>query len=126
MQRIAFLVRLRSGLDVLQHFLLLFIAGVFDYGFHGAPRASAKQWPNPWSPRIMTLPLLVLAVGAVFAGWLGFELFVGVEQFWGDSIFILPTNTAMANAHHVPTWVKTLPVLLATAGVGLHFCSMAI
>ena len=68
----------------------------------------------------MTLPLLVLAVGAVFAGWLGYELFVGVDmkQFWGESIFILPTNTAMENAHHVPKWVKTLPVVLATAGVG--------
>ena len=59
---------------------------------------------------MMTLPLLVLAVGAVFAGWLGYELFVGVDmkQFWGESIFILPTNTAMENAHHVPTWVKTI------------------
>ena len=89
--------------------------------FHGAPRASPETMASIHeSPRVMTLPLLVLAVGAVFAGWLGYELFVGVDmkQFWGESIFILPTNTAMENAHHAPTWVKILPVVLATAGVG--------
>tara|TARA_B100001057_G_scaffold130897_1_gene130019 strand:+ start:533 stop:2467 length:1935 start_codon:yes stop_codon:yes gene_type:complete len=89
--------------------------------FHGAPRASAETMAHVHeSPRVMTLPLFVLAVGAVFAGWLGYELFVGIDmkRFWGESIFILPTNTAMENAHHVPVWVKTLPVVLATAGVG--------
>ena len=32
-------------------------------------------------------------------------------------IFILPTHDAMEAAHHVPTWVKVLPIGLATAGV---------
>ena len=65
--------------------------------------------------------MLFLAIGAVFAGWLGYELFVGnnMKQFWGASIFILPTNMAMENAHHVPIWVKQLPIALATSGVVL-------
>ena len=99
----------------------LFLSIVLIMAFHGAPRASPETMASIHeSPRVMTLPLLVLAVGAVFAGWLGYELFVGVDmkQFWGESIFILPTNTAMENAHHAPTWVKILPVVLATAGVG--------
>ena len=90
--------------------------------FHGAPRASAEVMAHVHeSPRVMTLPLLVLAIGAVFAGWLGYELFVGhdMKQFWGASIFILPTNTAMVDAHHVPTWVKMLPIVLASSGVAL-------
>ena len=88
--------------------------------FHGKPRASVEIMSHVHeSPLVMTLPLFVLAVGAIFSGWLGYELFVGHDMavFWGDSIFILPEHHAMEHAHHVPTWVKLLPVLLATSGV---------
>ncbi|MEL0188219.1 MAG: proton-conducting transporter membrane subunit, partial [Alphaproteobacteria bacterium] len=90
--------------------------------FHGKPRASAEVMSLVHeSPLVMTLPLLVLSIGAVFSGWLGYELFVGagMDRFWGDSILILPIHTAMEHAHHVPTWVKLLPVVLATSGVVL-------
>ena len=97
--------------------------------FHGKPRASAEVMSHVHeSPLVMTLPLFVLAVGAVFSGWLGYELFVGHDMavFWGDSIFILPEHHAMEHAHHVPTWVKLLPVLLATSGVLLAVLCYAI
>jgi NADH-quinone oxidoreductase subunit L len=90
--------------------------------FHGKPRASAKVMSHVHeSPLVMTLPLLVLSIGAIFSGWLGYELFVGtgMDRFWGDSILILPIHTAMEQAHHVPIWVKLLPVVLATSGVVL-------
>jgi len=88
--------------------------------FHGKPRASAEVVAHVHeSPAVMTVPLLVLSAGAIFSGWLGYELFVGhdMDQFWGQSIFILPTHAAMENAHHVPTWVKLLPIVLAGSGV---------
>ena len=88
--------------------------------FHGKPRASEEVMSHIHeSPLVMTVPLFVLAVGAIFSGWLGYELFVGHDMaaFWGDSIFILPEHHAMEHAHHVPTWVKLLPVGLATSGV---------
>ncbi|WP_438997297.1 NADH-quinone oxidoreductase subunit L [Candidatus Puniceispirillum sp.] len=88
--------------------------------FHGKPRASAEVMAHVHeSPSVMTLPLFVLALGAIFSGWLGYELFVGDDMaaFWGDSIFILPTHMAMENAHHVPSWVKLLPIVLASSGV---------
>jgi NADH-quinone oxidoreductase subunit L len=88
--------------------------------FHGKPRASAEVMSHVHeSPLVMTLPLLLLSFGAVFSGWLGYELFVGagMDRFWGDSILILPIHPAMENAHHVPTWVKLLPIGLATSGV---------
>ena len=55
-------------------------------------RASAETMAIHESPRVMTLPLLVLAFGAVFAGWLGYELFVGIDmkQFWGINLY--PAN----------------------------------
>ena len=88
--------------------------------FHGHPRASEEVMSHVHeSPNVMTLPLVPLAIGAIFAGWAGYELFVGHDMaaFWGDSIFILPSHTAMEAAHHVPLWVKLLPIILATSGV---------
>ena len=92
--------------------------------FHGTPRASAETMAHIHeSPKVMLLPLVPLAIGAIFAGFLGYELFVGhdYKMFWGDSIFILPTHEAMEHAHHVPTWVKLLPIGLATAGVAAAY-----
>jgi len=92
--------------------------------FHGKPRASAQVMAHVHeSPNIMTLPLVPLAIGAIFSGWLGYEMFVGhqMAEFWGRSIFILPAHTAMEAAHHAPLWVKLLPVLLAASGVAAAF-----
>ena len=92
--------------------------------FHGTPRASAEVMSHIHeSPKVMLLPLVPLALGAIFAGFLGYDLFVGYDwqQFWGDSIFILPTHQAMEHAHHVPKWVKLLPIILAASGVALAY-----
>ena len=97
--------------------------------FHGTPRASAEVMSHVHeSPNVMLLPLVPLALGAIFAGFLGYEMFVGHDwqQFWGDSLFILPTHQAMEHAHHVPTWVKLLPIILAASGVGLAYLAYTI
>ena len=90
--------------------------------FHGKPRCSDEVFAHVHeSPPVMILPLIPLALGAIFAGWFGYEIFVGYDMkyFWGDSIFILPEHHAMEEAHHVAEWVKRLPVILAASGVGL-------
>ena len=90
--------------------------------FHGRPRCKKEILDHVHeSPPIMILPLIPLAFGAIFAGWFGYQLFVGYDMayFWGDSIFILPENRAMEDAHYVPEWVKRLPVMLAATGVGI-------
>ena len=60
------------------------------------------------------------ALGAIFAGWFGYQMFVGYDMkyFWGESLFILPEHHAMEEAHHVADWVKRLPVILASIGFG--------
>ena len=73
--------------------------------FHGKPRASAEVMAHVHeSPAVMTLPLFVLALGAIFSGWLGYELFIGhaLPTFCGNSTLTSHTRMAMANAHHVP------------------------
>ena len=88
--------------------------------FHGTPRATDEVMANVHeSPNVMTLPLVPLALGAIFAGWMGYDLFVGHhwQNFWRNSLFVLPSHQAMDSAHHAPTWVKLLPIGLASAGV---------
>ena len=87
--------------------------------FHGAPRADEKVMSHLHeSPPVMLVPLLILALGAVFGGILFNELFVGEETtFWGDSILVLPEHIASTAAHYTPLWVKTLPVAAGLVGI---------
>jgi len=92
--------------------------------FHGESRADKKVLAQVHeSPQIMILPQLVLAAGAVFLGYLGFESFVGykAEAFWGESILVLAGHPALEAAHGVPAWVKYLPMVVAGAGIGLAY-----
>jgi NADH-quinone oxidoreductase subunit L len=92
--------------------------------FHGTPRASEEVMHHVHeSPWIMLVPLILLAVGAVFAGALGFETFVGEEfrNFWRDSILVLPDHHALTAAHHSPVWVSVLTLVVAFGGVGAAY-----
>ena len=112
--------------------------------FHGKPRADEKVMAHVHeSPLIMLLPLTVLAAGAILAGSVFYGGFVGSPNaaghagdilnmtglvnvwdkmhFWGGSIFVLPENDTVEAAHHVPTWVKVLPIFVASAGIILAY-----
>jgi NADH-quinone oxidoreductase subunit L len=92
--------------------------------FHGESRADEKTLAHVHeSPKIMTVPLGFLALGAVFAGWLGFDLFVGsgMKSFWGEAIFVLDSHTALEEAHGVPLWVKIGPVVMGVIGIALAY-----
>ena len=92
--------------------------------FHGKPRASAEVMSHVHeSPAVMTIPLFVLAIGAIFSGFLFYDLFVGHhwKEFWGDAIFILPQHEAMEAAHHVPSIIKLMPLIVGVGGVALAF-----
>ena len=64
------------------------------------------------SPYVMLIPLIILAAGSIFAGFLFKDLFIGYESsnyFWLDSIkFLIPLST-----EHPPYWViYATPVLV--------------
>ena len=56
------------------------------------------------SPYVMLVPLIVLAIGSIFAGFFFKELFIGQyasNNFWSDSIkFLSPIST-----EHPPLWI---------------------
>ncbi|MBI3451396.1 MAG: NADH-quinone oxidoreductase subunit L, partial [Rhodospirillales bacterium] len=91
--------------------------------FHGAPRADRHVMEHVHeSPMVMLLPLYVLAIGAVFAGWVGFELFIDRgEEFWRQSILVLPGHDSIAAGHHAPGWVKALPIAASIVGIGVAY-----
>ena len=90
--------------------------------FHGPSRADPEVLSHVHeSPMVMLAPLFVLALGAIFAGYLGYDLFVGEERaaFWGDALLVLPANDTLEAIHHVPAWVVWLPLVMAVSGIAL-------
>lgn len=88
--------------------------------FHGVPRADKHTMDHVHeSPPIMLTPMIILAVGAILSGYAGYDIFVGHHQMWGESLLILPANDTVAAAHHVPFWVKKLPILEGLIGLFL-------
>jgi NADH-quinone oxidoreductase subunit L len=71
----------------------------------------------------MLIPLIVLATGAGLSGYIGYSSFVGhnAAQFWGDAILVLDSHPALEAAHHVPSWVKFLPLGVGFGGILLAF-----
>ncbi len=70
------------------------------------------------SPVSMLIPLLVLSVGAVFAGYVFHHSFVDAEHgaaFWQGSIAF--DAHLMHMAHEVPLWVKLTPAVVMLAGL---------
>ncbi len=92
--------------------------------FHGKSRANEKVLAHVHeSPKIMLVPLMVLALGAIAAGYVGFESLVGgkMAEFWGSSILVLESHPALENGHNAPFWVKYLPLFMGFAGIGLAY-----
>ena len=90
--------------------------------FHGTTRASDEVYSHVHeSPKVMVIPLIFLGIGAVFAGLAFTGYFVGDDRldFWKGAIYVAADHTAIADAHHVPAWVKYLPLVMALSGIAL-------
>ena len=88
--------------------------------FHGHAKweATGAHAVDPHeAPWVMIVPLIVLALGAVFAGGLFVGSFIGPEQanFWRGSIFIAPAAVAKA----LPLWVAWAPLTVTALGFAI-------
>ena len=95
--------------------------------FYGKPRASADVMSHVHeSPNVMLIPLYVLAAGALLAGVIFHDVFLGHEAgghhetwyngFWRDALFAGPHNHILEEFHHVPLWVKLSPFVAMLLG----------
>jgi NADH-quinone oxidoreductase subunit L len=92
--------------------------------FYGSPRADHHTMEHAHeSPSVMLLPLTVLAAGALFAGWAGYDLFVGEDRaaFWGSAIFVAPGHDTIEAAHKGLEWVGILPLIVGLLGIFLAY-----
>ena len=72
------------------------------------------------SPMVMIIPLIILAIGAIFSGFLFKDLFIGIESssnFWKNSIFFLEP----LSHDHPPSWFVLLTPLLVILSIPIAY-----
>ncbi len=112
-------------------FVLLLIAAAFTsfyswrlifLTFFGETRADRHSYDHAHeSPRVMLIPLYLLAVGAALAGMEFYGDFVGHHEdaFWASSIYTGPENHVLHDSHDAPSWVKVSPFVAMLLGLGV-------
>ncbi len=71
------------------------------------------------SPLIMLLPLIILSLGAIFAGYFFKEIFIGhySNGFWKSSIFFLEE----IKHDHIPLWLLIITPILVIIAIPLSY-----
>ncbi len=72
------------------------------------------------SPLVMLIPLIILSIGAIFAGFIFKDLFLGhegINDYWSESIFFLQP----LSADHPPTWFLFLTPILVTIAIPISY-----
>jgi NADH-ubiquinone oxidoreductase chain 5 len=72
------------------------------------------------APPIMGIPLLILAVGSIFVGYVMKDMIIGLgTNFWGNAIYTQPQNLSLIESEFIPTYIKLFPVILSIIGATL-------
>ncbi|CAN7425951.1 NADH-quinone oxidoreductase subunit L [Bosea sp. LjRoot237] len=73
------------------------------------------------SPLSMLIPLAVLSLGALAAGYVFKEAFIGhdYEHFWKAALFTAKDNHILHAMHEVPKWVVASPFIAMVTGFAL-------
>ena len=85
-------------------------------GHAGHGHGPALPHESPWT---MRLPLILLSIGAIFAGFAYHHQFIGAEQheFWKGAIFTAPTNHVLEGVHELPWPVLWAPLAVTLIGL---------
>jgi NADH-quinone oxidoreductase subunit L len=96
---------------------LLFLA------FHGTPRSDEHVVAHVHeSPNVMIAPMVLLAFGAIGAGYLFYGLFIeNHHNFWGGSLVTQPQAHTLAAVEEVGKWegvfLHVLPMVVVLSGI---------
>jgi NADH-quinone oxidoreductase subunit L len=82
---------------------------------HGHSHGPVLPHESPWT---MRLPLILLSIGAIAAGFIFDEKFIGAGQhaFWRGAIFTAVNNHVLAE-HEAPWWIAQAPLICSVAGL---------
>ena len=80
-----------------------------DHGAHHAPHES---------PLVMLVPLAILALGALVAGFVFKGAFIGegFGEFWKSAIYLAPSNHLLKDMETVPGYISLLPTVMMVVG----------
>lgn len=62
------------------------------------------------------IPLVILAIGSIFLGYMTKEVFVGIGTTYMSSIFVHPQNSIGIEIEEIPGYKKMLPVISTIMG----------
>ena len=96
--------------------------GDADDHAHAEPHGHGSHQPHE-SPVVMLIPLGVLAVGALLAGFIFAGPFIGAgyDAFWKGALFTGKDNHILHAMHEVPLWVKLSPFVAMVLGFALSW-----
>jgi NADH-quinone oxidoreductase subunit L len=108
---------------------------MFFLTFHNSDRVPEKIRSHLHeSPKVITVPLIILSIGAIFAGWWGAHILnmpgedsVAALEYFGSSIFVLDAHNPiltledMEHAHATSFWLEYGALILALAGIAAAF-----
>ncbi len=92
--------------------------------FFGSPRDTHAAEHAHESPPVMTGPLIVLAIGALAAGFLAAPYFTEdlYAKFWRGALFTLPDNSILADSRVIESLLsKWLPTIMMLAGFAVAY-----
>ncbi len=74
------------------------------------------------APFLMAFPLLFLAFGSLFVGYLAKDMMIGLgSNFWSNSVFVLPRNLVLLESEFIPQSDKFLPFYFTLGGAFLAY-----
>ena len=86
--------------------------------FHGKYRGDSHNHPHE-SPISMLIPLFVLAIPSVMAGYLGHRFHILEASFWRGAINT--SHETMEKMHHISPFIKYLPSILSIVAIALAY-----
>ena len=86
--------------------------------FHGEPHDHHHYEAAHESPKVMLIPLAVLAFGSIAAGWPFLSIFKGegVGEFFRESLKFEADNKILENMEHLPLLISLTPTIMMIGG----------
>jgi NADH-quinone oxidoreductase subunit L len=86
--------------------------------FHGTPHDQHHYDAARESPKVMLIPLAILAIGSLCTGWLFVSIFTGEGSlaFFRESLKYAPGNTVLEDMEHLPLDIALAPTAMMIIG----------
>jgi NADH-quinone oxidoreductase subunit L len=122
----------QTGIGEYAFYLLVFAAFMTSFyswrlmfmTFEGRSRASADVLAHVHeSPKVILIPLFILAIGALGSGAVFYPMFIGEgsAEFWGKAIYTTADNNVLQAMKEVPGWVVYSATVAMATGFLLSF-----